>query len=89
MSTERVAIASPIARTADLTTLAGLPLALRAGAVMPGPDLLIEEDRTRPLSELAAVAADDIGRHGRRIEYRMLNGVRQEADSHLAALPLR
>ena len=87
----RVSIAAPVARSADLTSWTGLPLALRAGRARLGPDLLVEEDRVRRLSELARVTAEPSGRSGRRIEYRMLNGVRQPADTHLDGLrpPLR
>lgn len=85
----RVSIAAPIARSADLTSLTGLPLALRAGRVRLGPGLRVEEDRVRRLSELARVTAEPPGRSGRRIEYQMLNGVRQPDDSHLDGLALR
>jgi glucose-6-phosphate isomerase, archaeal len=66
-----------------------MPLWLRRGEVRIGPDVRVEEDRVRRLSELASVAAEAVGRHGRRIEYRMLNGVRREADAHLDGLALR
>ncbi len=85
----RVSIATPIARSADLSSLAGLPLALRAGRLRLGLGLRVEEDRVRRLSELARVTAEPPGRSGQRIEYQMLNGVRQPGDSHLDGLPLR
>ena len=85
----RVSIAAPIARSADLTSRTGLPLALRGGRVHLGPGVLVEEDRLRHLSELGRVTAEPPGRRGRRIEYRMLNGVRRPADTHLDGLPLR
>jgi oxalate decarboxylase/phosphoglucose isomerase-like protein (cupin superfamily) len=85
----RVSIAAPIARSADLTSLTGLPLTLRAGQARLGPSLLVEEDKVRRLSELGRVTAEPPGRSGRRIEYQMLNGVRQSGDSHLDGLALR
>jgi glucose-6-phosphate isomerase, archaeal len=85
----RVAIAGRVARSADLRERAGLPLRLRTGRLHPGPGLRIEEDRLRRLAELASVTAEPVGRRGRRVEYRMLNGVRREQDAHLEGLDLR
>jgi oxalate decarboxylase/phosphoglucose isomerase-like protein (cupin superfamily) len=89
MTDTRVVIAAPIAAAADLTALAGLPLALRDGRIRYGPDIVIEEDLVRRLADMRDVVADKVGRRGRRIEYHMLNGVRQRNDTHLADLPLR
>lgn len=89
MSLTRVAIASPVTLDADLTDRAGLALALKAGRIVPGADVLVEEDLVRRLADMRDVLADGIGRRGRRTEYRMLNGVRAAADPHLADLPLR
>lgn len=89
MSLTRVAIAAPISLDADLTDRAGLPLALRAGRIVPGADVLAEEDLVRRLADMRDVLADGVGRQGRRIEYRMLNGVRRAEDAHLADLPHR
>lgn len=85
----RVTIAAPVALDADLTDRAGLPLALIAGRIIPGADVLVEEDLVRRLAEMRDVVADRIGHHGRRVEYRMLNGVRRAEDAHLEDLPLR
>jgi glucose-6-phosphate isomerase, archaeal len=85
----RVAIAAPIARSADLTPLTGLPLSLRARRAHLGTGVLVEEDKVRRLSELARVTAEPPGRSGRRIEYQMLNGVRQPTDPQLEGLALR
>jgi glucose-6-phosphate isomerase len=89
MTLERVAIASPIARHADLSTRAGLDVRLSDGWLSVGPDVLVEEDRVRLLGELAGVAAATLGRSVRRREYRMLNGVRRVQDAHLDGLSLR
>lgn len=85
----RTRIVSPIAATADLSSRAGIALSLRSGAVRLGPDLLVEEDRVRRLAELAPVMADPVGRRGRRVEYRMINGVREADDTRLQGHPLR
>lgn len=82
-------ITSPVARSADLTARTGLPLALRSGHISVGSGVLVEEDRVRRLAELGRVTAEPVGRRGRRIEYQMLNGVRQAADGHLEGLVLR
>ncbi len=84
-----VAIATPIALDADLSERAGLPLLLSDGGIEPGPDVLVEEDLVRRLSEMRDVVADEAGTDGSRLEYRMLNGVRRSEDAHLAGLPLR
>ncbi len=84
-----VAIAAPIALDADLSERAGLPLQLSDGHIEPGPDVLVEEDLVRRLSEMLDVVADEDGTDGSRLEYRMLNGVRRSEDAHLADLPLR
>lgn len=89
MVDERVHIAEPIPRSADLSSRAGLSLTLRDGLIEVGPDVIVEEDFVRHLSGLAGVVAEPIGRRGQRVEYRMLNGVRHESDSHLADLELR
>jgi len=89
MPDQRVAIAAPIASNADLDAHAGLPLALRAGRLRLGAGLLVEEDSVRQLADMRDVVADGIGRRGRRVEYRMLNGVRHLDDHHLNGLPLR
>lgn len=86
---QRTRIASPIAATADLSSRAGIALSLRSGVAKLGPDLLVEEVRTRRLAELASVVAEPIGRRGRRVEYRMLNGVREADATRLHGLPLR
>ena len=85
----RTRIAAPIAATADLSDRAGLGLALRRGTAWLGSDVAVEEDRVRRLSELAPVLAEPVGRQGRRVEYRMLNGVREAADTNLRDLALR
>ena len=82
-------IVAPIAATTDLSDRAGIDLSLRRGRVSLGPGLLVEEDRVRRLADLAPVLAEPVGRHGRRVEYRMLNGVRRAGDAALADLPLR
>ncbi len=89
MTEPRVAIAAPIAPDADLSARAGLPLALSAGRIRPGAGVVAEEDLVRRLADMRAVVADGVGRRGRRIEYRMLNGVRRREDTQLADLPLR
>ena len=89
MPVTHVHIASPVALDADLTDRAGLPLALKAGRIVPGADVLVEEDLVRRLADMRDVLADGVGRRGRRIEYRMLNGVRAAADTHLDDLSLR
>jgi glucose-6-phosphate isomerase len=89
MPEPRVAIASPIDMNADLSSRAGLPLALAAGRIRPGADVVIEEDRVRRLADMRDVIADGVGRRGRRVEYQMLNGVRHHDDAHLVSLPLR
>jgi glucose-6-phosphate isomerase len=89
MPEPRVAIAAPIDADADLSVLAGLPLALSAGRIQPGAGVVAEEDLVRRLADMRAVVADGVGRHGRRIEYRMLNGVQRSEDAQLADLPLR
>jgi glucose-6-phosphate isomerase len=86
---QRTRITSPIAATEDLSNRAGIALSLRKGAVRLGPGLVVEESRIRRLAELAPVMADPIGRSGRRIEYRMLNGVREANDAHLEGHLLR
>ena len=86
---QRTRIASPIAASADLSSRAGIALSLRSGVAELGPDLLVEEDRIRRLAELAPVMAEPVGRRGRRVEYRMLNGVRKADDTRLQGLPLR
>lgn len=86
---QRTRIASPIAASADLSIRAGIALSLHSGVAELGPDLLVEEDRVRRLAELAPVVAEPVGRRGRRIEYRMLNGVRRAQDTGLQELPLR
>jgi glucose-6-phosphate isomerase, archaeal len=86
---QRTTIASPIAATADLSTRAGIALSLRSGVARLGPSLFVEEDRIRRLAELAPVRVDPVGRHGRRVEYRMLNGVREADDIRLQGNPLR
>jgi len=88
-SLTHVAIAAPVALDADLSGRAGLPLALQAGRIVPGPGVLVEEDLVRRLADMRDVLADGVGRRGRRIEYRMLNGVRRTQDDHLVDLPLR
>lgn len=85
----RTRITSPIAASADLSIRAGIALSLRRGVAELGPDLLVEEDRIRRLAELAPVVAEPVGRRGRRVEYRMLNGVRRVQDTGLQDLPLR
>ncbi|MEA2026826.1 MAG: glucose-6-phosphate isomerase family protein, partial [Chloroflexota bacterium] len=89
MADGRIKIVDPIARTADLSTRAGLPLTLHGGHIDVGSGVLVEEDRLRHLSELGSVAAEPIGRRGRRVEYRMLNGVRREEDAKLDGHALR
>jgi glucose-6-phosphate isomerase len=89
MPEPRIAIAAPIDADADLSVLAGLPLALSAGRIQPGAGVVAEEDLVRRLADMRAVVADGVGRHGRRIEYRMLNGVQRSEDAQLADLPLR
>jgi glucose-6-phosphate isomerase, archaeal len=84
-----VRIATGIGASADLSERAGLPLRLERGHAVVGAGVVVEEDRLRRLGELAAVTAEPVGRRGRRIEYRMLNGVRLAADAHLDALPSR
>ena len=86
---QRTRIASPIAATADLSSHAGIKLSLRNGVAELGPDLLVEEDRVRRLADLAPVVAEPVGRRGRRVEYRMLNGVRRADDTCLQGLRLR
>lgn len=86
---QRTAIALPIAATADLSSRAGIALSLRGGVARLGPDLLVEDDRIRRLAELAPVTAEPVGRRGRRVEYRMLNGVREADDTRLQGHPLR
>jgi len=75
--------------SADLSMVSGLDVSLEDGALRPGADLVIEEDFVRPLSALAKVLAAPIEAPGDRSEYRMLNGVRREQDSHLDGLPWR
>lgn len=89
MPEPRVAIAAPIDADADLSVRAGLPLTLSAGRIRPGAGVVAEEDLVRRLADMRAVVADSVGRHGRRIEYRMLNGVQRSEDAQLADLPLR
>jgi len=89
MGNGHVVIAGAITRSEDLSTLAGLPLTLRDGLIEVGPDVVVEEDFVRHLSELAGVVAEPISDRGQRVEYRMLNGVRRESDSHLADHTLR
>jgi glucose-6-phosphate isomerase, archaeal len=89
MPLTRVDIASPIALDADLADRAGLPLKLKAGRMVPGADVLVEEDLVRRLADMRDVLADGAGHQGRSIAYRMLNGVRRAEDDHLADLPLR
>ena len=89
LAERRMRIVAPIAATVDLSDRAGLGLALRRGAAGLGSDVVVEEDRVRRLSELAPVLADPVGRRGRRVEYRMLNGVRRAGDTALRDLPLR
>jgi len=89
MTDPRVAIASDIAPAADLAERAGLPLTLRDGRIRHGEDVLAEEDLVRRRADMRDVLADGVGRGGRRVEYHMLNGVRQREDAHLADLPLR
>jgi glucose-6-phosphate isomerase len=89
MPGQRVAIAAPIALGGDLSARAGLPLALSEGRLRPGAGVVVEEDLVRRLAEMRDVVADGVGRRGRRVEYRMLNGVRHHDDAHLVSLPLR
>jgi glucose-6-phosphate isomerase len=89
MTRQRVSIAASVARSADLTARAGLPVRLRDGWLSVAADVPVEEDLVRHLGELDAVAAEPVGRRARRREYRMLNGVRRAGDTHLESLPLR
>ena len=89
MARSRVAIAALVARSADLKARAGLDVRLTDGWLSTGDDVLVEEDLVRRLGELAAVTAEAVGRRGRRLEYRMLNGVRRDIDEPLAGHPLR
>jgi glucose-6-phosphate isomerase, archaeal len=89
MPDARVAIAAAIALDADLTDRAGLPLSLTDGRILPGADVVVEEDLVRRLVEMREVVADDIGDQEDRVVYQMLNGVRHEQDIELTDLPLR
>ncbi len=89
MTPTRVTIASPVARSADLSARAGLSARLSDGWLSVGTDVLVEEDKVRLLGDLAGVAAAPVGRAGRRREYRMLNGVRRAEDAHLDGRALR
>jgi glucose-6-phosphate isomerase len=89
MARRPIDIAPGVARSADLTARAGLPVRIRRGWLSVASDVLVEEDLVRRLGELDAVAAEPVGRRARRREYRMLNGVRHVRDAHLDGLPLR
>jgi glucose-6-phosphate isomerase len=89
MSNDHVTIAAPITEDADLSDVAGLPLTLRRGRMHLGPGVLAEEDLVRRKAQMREVLAAGVGRQGRRLEYRMFNGVRRAEDEHLEGLPLR
>ena len=89
MTPSSIVIAGGIPTSADLTAIAGIPLGLTDSSISTGPGVLVEEDFVRHLDELATVAAEPIAEDGRRVEYRMLNGVRRRSDDHLAGLVLR
>ncbi len=89
MSTPPVRIEGSVAETADVSTLAGLPVSLHGGLVRLDDEVVVEEDAVRRLSELERVAREPVGRDGSRVEYRMLNGVRLAGDDHLEGLALR
>ena len=89
MAEGRVDIAAPIDRSVDLSSRAGLLVTLHDGHISLGPDVRVEEDFVRQLWELASVVAEPISQNGQRVEYRMLNGVRAEQDTHLADRELR
>jgi glucose-6-phosphate isomerase, archaeal len=89
MPDRRVSIAPDIAHDSDLSQGAGLPLLLRRGDLRPGPGVIAEEDAVRRLAQMRDVLAEPVGRRGRHIEYRMLNGVRRAEDDDLDGLPLR
>lgn len=89
MTASRITIASHVPASADLTTMAGIPLELEDGRLRTGPGLLVEEDLVRRLDELSKVTAEPITEDAERLEYRMLNGVRRQEDRRLEQLPLR
>lgn len=89
MAVSRISIARDVPESADLTTAAGIPLELEEGSIRTGPGVLVEQDLVRQLHELAQVTADPITEDGRRVEYRMLNGVRRDSDDRLERLPVR
>jgi glucose-6-phosphate isomerase len=89
MTIPHLELASGVPRSADLTSVAGIPLTLAEGDIRLGSDLLVEEELVRRLHELARVAAEPIAQDGERVEYRMLNGVRRRTDTQLEGLPLR
>ncbi|MGD8487322.1 MAG: glucose-6-phosphate isomerase family protein, partial [Chloroflexota bacterium] len=89
MTASRITIARQVHGSADLTTMAGIPLELEEGRLRTGPGVLVEEDLARRLHELSKVTAEPIAEDGQRLEYRMLNGVRRQEDGRLEQLSLR
>lgn len=75
----------------DLTTRAGLPLALDGERLILGDDVLVEEFKTRARGELEPVAREPEGcAPPEQVQYWMWNGVARSADAaRWSASPVR
>ena len=76
----------------DLEPLSGLPLQLdENGRIVFGPDVVVDETRTRVLDELTAVALEpEVCRGSQAPAYYMYNGVYRKGDrERLDGVPLR
>lgn len=85
----RTVIVEDSAAAADVRAGAGVELRLRARVLSLPRQVVVEEAAARRLAELRAVVAGPVHGTGRRVEYRMWNGVRAVGDGHLSGLALR